>query len=236
MQIDNSGYNLDLLRKKNPDLTIHTVDEELFLQYGRLVHSSVFDELAYYIDKNTVIPERNTYVADIPDLHKPYIDEALSVFYGGFVPQIGYCNGPNVTMNGCEYHKGPELTIAVTDCLMWWVLPQDLINFDYVDSKCANVFYIPKGCAFLLHPLVLHLAPCKVDNRGYKTVIILPKGTNLPIEPELKERLKNSGDPESRILHMQNKYMITHKDWEPLVSQGVHIGLIGINRGVEPLD
>jgi hypothetical protein len=44
-----------------------------------------------------------------------------------------------------------------------------------------------------------------------------------------------NGDPESGILHMSNKYMITHKDWQPLVSQGVHIGLLGENRRVNPI-
>jgi hypothetical protein len=227
---------LSLLRQKNPGLEIHTVDEALFSRYARLVSSPVFAGIADYIDRTTTVPERNTYVADIPEAHSKEIDEALSAFYGGMVPQIGYCNGPNFSINGSEYHKGPELTIAITDCLMWWMLPEDLIDFDHVDSSRANLFYIPKGCAFLLKPEILHLAPCKVDRAGYKTVIILPMGTNSPIEPALKARLKASGDPEAKIIHMTNKYMITHKDWQPLVSQGVHIGLLGENRSVNPID
>ena len=227
---------LSLLRQKNPGLAIHTVDEPLFRRYARLVESPVFAEVAAYIDRTTTVPERNTYVADVPELHTPETDAALSAFYGGLVPQIGWCNGPNFSMNGSEYHKGPELTIAITDCLMWWMLPEDLVDFDHVDSSKAEVFYIPQGCAFLLKPEILHLAPCKVDNRGYKTVIILPMGTNRPIDPELKATIKANGDPESKILHMSNKYMITHKDWQPLVSQGVHIGLLGENRKVNPID
>lgn len=227
---------LSLLRQKNPGLAIHTVDEPLFRRYARLVESPVFAEVAAYIDRTTTVPERNTYVADVPELHTPETDAALSAFYGGLVPQIGWCNGPNFSMNGSEYHKGPELTIAITDCLMWWMLPEDLVDFDHVDSSKAEVFYIPQGCAFLLKPEILHLAPCKVDSRGYKTVIILPMGTNRPIDPELKASIKANGDPESKILHMSNKYMITHKDWQPLVSQGVHIGLLGENRRVNPID
>ena len=178
---------LSLLRQKNPGLAIHTVDEPLFRRYARLVESPVFAEVAAYIDRTTTVPERNTYVADVPELHTPETDAALSAFYGGLVPQIGWCNGPNFSMNGSEYHKGPELTIAITDCLMWWMLPEDLVDFDHVDSSKAEVFYIPQGCAFLLKPEILHLAPCKVDSRGYKTVIILPMGTNRPIDPELKD-------------------------------------------------
>ena len=227
---------LELLRRKNPDLVIHTVDEPLFLRYARPVSSPVFGTLAAFMDEYMTIPERNTYVADIPELHTPEIDAALCAFYGGLVPQIGYCNGKNFSMNGSEYHKGPELTIAVTDCLMWWMLPEDLIDFDHAYSRRAKVFYIPKGFAFLLKPEILHLAPCKVDSAGYKTVIILPMGTNRPLDPDLKAKIRANGDPESRLLHMSNKYMITHKDWEPLVSQGVHVGLLGENRKVEPID
>ena len=227
---------LQRLREANPGLNIHTIDEKLFQRYARLVQSPVFAGIASYIDEHTIVPERNTYVADIPELHTKETDEALAMYYGGLVPQIGYCNGPNWTMNGSEYHKGPELTIAITDCLMWWMLPEDLVDFDHVDSSCANVFYIPKGCAFLLKPEILHLAPCKVDSKGYKTVIILPMGTNTPLDPEVKARYKANGDPEAKLLHMKNKYMITHRDWEPLVSQGVHIGLLGENRGVKPID
>ncbi len=227
---------LDLLREKNPGLVIHTVDEALFSRYARLVSSPVFGPIAKYIDEHSIIPERNMYVADLPELHTKENDDALCAFYGGLVPQIGYCNGPNFSMNGSEYHKGPELTIAITDCLMWWMLPEDLVDFDHVDSSKAEVFYIPKGCAFLLKPEILHLAPCKVDHVGYKTVIILPMGTNQSLDPALKASIKANGDPESRLLHMSNKYMITHKDWQPLVSQGVHIGLLGENRGVKPID
>ena len=116
---------LELLRQKNPDLVIHTVDEPLFSHYARLVSSPVFGTLTAFIGEYTTIPERNTYVADVLELHTPEIDSALCAFYGGLVPQIGYCNGKNFSMNGSEYHKGPELTIAVTDCLMWWMLPED---------------------------------------------------------------------------------------------------------------
>ena len=185
---------LSLLREKNPGLVIHTVNEKLFSHYARLVSSPVFQGIADYIDHTTIIPDRNTYVADIPELHTKENDAALCAFYGGLVPQIGYCNGPNFSMNGSEYHKGPELTIAITDCLMWWMLPEDLVDFDHVDSSKAEVFYIPKGCAFLLKPEILHLAPCKVDNAGYKTVIILPMGTNRPLDPELKEKIRANGD------------------------------------------
>ncbi len=90
---------LSLLRQKNPGLTIHTVDEKIFSRYARLVSSPVFAGIAAYIDRTTVVPERNTYVADIPELHTKENDDALCAFYGGLVPQICYCNGPNFSMN-----------------------------------------------------------------------------------------------------------------------------------------
>ena len=236
MYLGESATHLEKLREKNPGLTIHTVDETLFSDYARIVTSPVFSSLSDYIDKNTVVTERNVYVADIPELHTAETDAALSVFFGGMKVQIGYCNGCNFSMNGVEYHKSPELTIAITDCLMWWTNPKYLVDFNHVDSSASDLFFIPAGCSFLLNPSVLHLAPCRVDSNGYKTVIILPFGTNMPIEDSLKQSFRASGDPEASILHMTNKYMITHKDWEPLVKQNVHIGLTGQNRSVRPID
>lgn len=103
---------LSLLREKNPGLVIHTVDEKLFTRYARLVSSPVFRKIADHIDRTTTIPDRNTYVADIPELHTKEIDDALCAFYGGLVPQIGWCNGKNYSMNGSEYHTHPGTPAA----------------------------------------------------------------------------------------------------------------------------
>lgn len=232
------GYmtRLEQLRKCNPSTVIHSIDEPCFRKYARVVASPAFASIAKYVDEHTVILDHNVYEPDLPGAHTPEIDEEVDKFYGMLHAQIGYCNGPNQTINGLEYHRGPEITIAITDCVVFWASPDDMDNFDTIDSSLAEVFFIPAGTAVLLKSDVMHLAPCEADTKGFKAVIILPWGTNLPLNPEQKARIKASGDPEAKLLHMANKWMISHKDREPLVKQGVHIGLTGENRRIVPID
>ncbi|MBR1531256.1 MAG: DUF4867 family protein, partial [Eubacterium sp.] len=60
---------------------------------------------------------------------------------------------------------------------------------------------------------------------GFKDIVILPRGTNTPLDKKCV-----SGDPESVLLLQKNKWVLAHKDREPLVRQGAHIGLIGENK------
>lgn len=69
----------------------------------------------------------------------------------------------------------------------------------------------------------MHFAPCKVNDDGFKCVVILPKGTNTPI---IKQ---GEGVGEERLLFMKNKWIIAHGDRQDLINRGAHRGLIGIN-------
>ena len=42
--------------------------------------------------------------------------------------QIGYCNGPNSTLNGLEYHKSSEINIAITDMVLLLGKVQEVEN------------------------------------------------------------------------------------------------------------
>lgn len=227
---------LSLLREANPTFQIHTVDDPIFSRYARLLAPhAVFLDLGKHLDACTVIQDHNVYEPDLSECHTPEADRYLESFFGGLGIQIGYCNGKNQTMNGFEYHKGPELTIAVTDLVLFLSLPEDLKDFDTCPSSSAQAFFIPAGTAFLLKPEILHLSPCEVTGNGFKSAIILPKGTNLPLDPSLEARVRETGDPETRILFKTNKWMISHRDRKPLVDQGVHIGLTGENRRLCPV-
>ena len=48
-------------------------------------------------------------------------------------------------------------------------------------SPAASGFFVPAGTAFEMYETTLHYAPCGVDGKGFKDVIILPKGTNADI-------------------------------------------------------
>ena len=216
---------LERLNKVN-DVKIYSVFDAEFKPFGRVVDGYDFSALVDYMKTSTPIPEQgNVYVASVPELEKCEVkDEIESVLYGGMSVQIGYCNGRNSTYNGFEYHKGSEINIAITPLMLvlghvWQI--ED--NRFYVGNE--KVFFVPEGTAIEMYETTLHLSPCKVSDDGFKCIVILPKGTNTPLENK-----HQNGDSESALLLQRNKWVIAHKDREPLVKQGAHIGLIGVNK------
>ena len=216
---------IERLRKVN-DVKIYSVFDEEFKPYGRIVSGYDFGEVVEYMKNNTSVPEQgNIYIASVPELEKLTVkDEVESVLYGGMPVQIGYCNGRNSTYNGFEYHKGSEINVAVTPFMLVlghvWEIED---NKFFVGNE--KVFFAPEGTAIEMYETTLHLSPCKMQDEGFKDVVILPKGTNTPLENR-----HTNADSESVLLLQRNKWVLAHKDREPLVKQGAHIGLIGANK------
>lgn len=208
------------------DVKIFSVFDEEFKTYGRIVKGYDFTELVDYMRDNTEIPEiGNVYVPSVKEMEKlPVYHDIQNVLYGDMPVQIGYCNGRNSTYNGFEYHKGSEINIAVTDFMLVlghiWELED---NCFYVGNE--KVFFVPKGTAIEMYQTTLHLSPCKTCDEGFKDIVILPRGTNTPRD----EKVRNA-DSESVLLLQKNKWVIAHKDREPLVKQGAFTGFIGENK------
>ena len=212
------------LNKVN-DVKIYSVNDEKFRPYGRVLTGYDFSELIAYMEANTDIPENgNVYVPSVEEMEKLSIKaEVESVMYGEMPVQIGYCNGRNTTYNGFEYHKGSEINVAVTDFMLCLGHVWD-INDNTYDIKDVQVFFVPKGTAIEMYQTTLHLSPCRVTDEGFKGVVILPKGTNTPLE-KLEPK-----DKEGRLLLQRNKWVIAHPEREPLVKQGAVAGVIGPNK------
>lgn len=208
------------------DVKIFSVFDEEFKTYGRIVKGYDFTELVDYMRDNTEIPEiGNVYVPSVKEMEKlPVYHDIQNVLYGDMPVQIGFCNGRNSTYNGFEYHKGSEINIAVTDFMLVlghiWELED---NCFYVGNE--KVFFVPKGTAIEMYQTTLHLSPCKTCDGGFKDIVILPRGTNTPRD----EKVRNA-DSESALLLQKNKWVIAHKEREPLVKQGAFTGFIGENK------
>ncbi len=208
------------------DVKIFSVFDEEFKTYGRIVKGYDFTELVDYMRDNTEIPEiGNVYVPSVKEMEKlPVYHDIQNVLYGDMPVQIGFCNGRNSTYNGFEYHKGSEINIAVTDFMLVlghiWELED---NCFYVGNE--KVFFVPKGTAIEMYQTTLHLSPCKTCDGGFKDIVILPRGTNT----QRDEKVRNA-DSESALLLQKNKWVIAHKDREPLVKQGAFTGFIGENK------
>lgn len=225
----------DLIAKNSTSMIL-SVQSSRFKQYGQILEGLDVQDLLDKAAAITPIPEEGTiYVPSLKDLEGFAVVEALAPYYDNNPIQVGFCNGRNQSMNGLEYHKSPEVIMAVTDCVLFLCPFDHLQNFESVRSIDAELFYLPKGCVVLIKANVLHLAPCMVEQQGFQAIIILPKDTNEPLDKEEIEIRDKSQDKEDRLLFKKNKWMLAHPERIQLVSQNVHVGLIGENRVVNPL-
>lgn len=216
---------IEKLREKN-HMMIYSVHDTSFQSYGRVVTGYDFSELIDYMEKHTTIPEQgNVYLASVKELEDTGICASVqNNLYGGMPVQIGYCNGRNTTYNGFEYHKGSEINIAVTDFMLVLGHTWEIRNNTYQASD-AHVFFVEKGTAIEMYQTTLHLSPCRVNDEGFKDIVILSRGTNTPLEAE-----KDVKEEECTLLLQKNKWVLAHPEREPLIRQGAHPGLLGENR------
>lgn len=215
---------LEHLNKVN-NVKITSVFSQEFKPFGRVLSGFDFSELIGYMKAHTEIPENgNVYIPSVPEMEKTAVHKEIknSVF-GESEIQIGYCNGRNTTYNGFEYHKSPEINIAVTDFMLVLGHSYEIENNTYKIEN-ARVFYMPEGTAIEMFGTTLHLSPCRTCDGGFKDIVILPKGTNTPLEK------RTVTDEESKLLLQKNKWVLAHPEREPLIRQGAVAGVIGINK------
>lgn len=218
------------LREIN-DVPIHSVEEECFCNYGRILKGYDFSGWIAYMKEYTQIPvEGSCYVASDPGLEKL---EEFSVIqdtvYGGMPVQAGYCNGRNSTYSGFEYHKGSEINIAVTDLMLALGHSYAIRNNAY-DVSWAEVFYVPQGCVIEMYQTTLHLSPMRVREEGFMDIVVLPRGTNTPLTKLEKAEQEKCAQEENRLLLQRNKWILAHPDCEHLIQQGAYPGVTGINK------
>ncbi|QTL99762.1 DUF4867 family protein [Iocasia frigidifontis] len=215
---------INKIRKLNPKLVIKNIEDDSFKKYGKIIKNYDFKNIIDYVEKKTEIPRQgNKYEAKILELDKLAIKKRIEEdFYGEMLIEIGYCNGKNSSLNGLEYHKGAEINIAITNLILLLGQVQDIQEGTY-DAKQVEAFYLPKGTAIEIYSTTLHYAPCKVEKRGFKSVVILPAGTNLPLNKQDKK--KDNQD----LLFAKNKWLLVHPSRNNLVEQGAKAGILGEN-------
>ncbi len=200
-----------------------------FLPYGDVISDDVISlevkqKLIDMMNTETVIPERgNVYVADYEPVSTLGVRGLFEGLVDGQKLQFGYCHGQNLKVNALEWHEGREIILAVTDCVLFLGLPSQLDQaqggYEF-NTKNLIAVELKEGELIQLHNRVLHFAPVKVKDDGFRTMIILPKGTNTPIE------VQDKTDP---YLFMKNKWLIAHDERPDLVEKGAKYGLIGQN-------
>ena len=93
------------------------------------------------------------------------------------------------------------------------------MDYHYNTDK-IQAFFVPAGTVYEMYATTLHYAPCSSDNKPFKNIVILPKGTNeeLPVKPQ--------GAKEDPLLFAVNKWLIAHEEAK---IEGAFNGLKGVN-------
>ena len=201
-------------------MTVKKVTDPAFKAYGRVITGYDFSGLLKAMEQ-TPLPEDVIYIPSLPEMEAlPAAKELENGIYGQMPIQIGCCNGHNKKLNAVEYHRDSEVDIAVDDLILILGKQQDIEEDHTYDTSRMEAFLVPAGTAVEVYATTLHYAPCHVKDEGFRCVIVLPRDTNLDMEPvEVK-------DPEDRLLFARNKWLIAHEDAK---IEGAFNGLKGEN-------
>ena len=205
-------------------MKVWNVNDEKFLKYGKVIKG-------YDLNGIVSAPEKLPATDDV--VYEPS-EESLEKFSGMFAErffgqmevQVGFCNGKNYLLNAVEYHRSSEINIAAKDAILLLgslqdVKEEDEGNFAY-DTSLIEAFFVPANTAVELYATTLHYAPCSVGDSYFKMAVVLPRGTNYPLD-------KTFDMGEEKLLTARNKFLIAHKD---AYIKDAFNGLIGDNIDV----
>lgn len=205
-------------------MEIKQITDPAFRKYGRVVQGIDFSDLVEAIKSKTPLPEGVAYEPSIEALEATAAAKALQKrTYGELPIQVGYCNGHNYKLNAVEYHRSSEINVAATDAVLIVGMQQDITDDFTYDTAKMEAFLVPAGTAVEIYATTLHYAPCSADEGGFKVGIVLPAGTNYPLE-------EGHADWEDSLITAKNKWLIGHA--EGGLDAGAHIGLIGKNLDI----
>jgi hypothetical protein len=220
--MNDAAARLAKLRPANPALAIHECSDDRFARYGSIVKG--IDPDAYRDAAGNQQPESGvSYVASISELEKLSVTSVIgSRIFGELPVQAGCVRGFNRTLNSLEYHKSIEVNVAVSDMILLLAHTDDIVD-DHISYSKVELFYVPVGTAVEIRPTTLHFAPVQVDESGFCTIVILPRGTNLPLDGGMPS---SSAEGEGRLLFMKNKWLIASPG-SPQAERGGYVGLDG---------
>ena len=197
------------------------VTDPAFSRYGKVVKNVDFTALVEALQQ-TPCPQGVVYEPSVEQLEAlPVYGQLQEISYGELPIQIGYCNGNNHKLNALEYHRSSEIDVAASDLILLLGWQPDIQEGDTYDTSKVEAFLLPKGMGVELYATTLHYAPCNAQDGGFRCAIILPKGTNLPLDGT------HDAGGEDRLITAKNKWLIGHP--EGGLPEGCHLGLVGEN-------
>ena len=210
---------LELLKQKNTDIEIFSVESEEFKKYGRVISDIDTTEILAVAKKIQKVGDGSSYVPSCEVFEKLDIAaEIKNKLFGTMPTQVGYCWGYNNLMNATEWHTSSEINIAITPLVLILGNIWD-IKDGKIDSSQFKAFYLPQGTVVEAYATTLHYCPCQVSDDGFGCVVGLPLETNT----ELKIK------SDDKLLLCKNKWLISHNDNAELESTDMYVGLTGKN-------
>lgn len=203
-------------------MKIYSIHDKEFLQYGKVLDGLFYDTLKQVSEEIAVPEEGSAYHASEASFERTDVMEYYRNCFGGMDVQIGYCWGRNNTLNALEWHKNSEIALALTDLIMLFGDIREMQDGKY-DTSNIKAFLFKQGESAEIYATTLHFCPIGVNGGVFKNVVILPRGTNTPLEaPSL-----------DKMLISKNKWLIIHPDFKKQVELGRVIGITGENIVIE---
>lgn len=217
--------NLQALRLANPHIAIHTIHDDAFRRYGRVIAMDTAPFCAG-AEKLPMPEEGSKYVASTPELDDlPEAKAFRETCCGGLDEQIGLCWGHSHQLNALEWHTCNEFNIAAQEMVLLLAKLEDLDADGRLNSAKVQAFYVGTGEAIEVYADTLHFCPCEVTEGGFRTVVALQRGTNLPIADAQKVNK----------LWAANKWLLGHEANTGLIQRGAYPGIYGENWQINPV-
>lgn len=188
-------------------MKIQSIMDEAYKAYGRVFDGFDVARLISAMKETEAPADAVVYYPSIAELEKlPIADDIKNSLFGGLEIQLGYCNGTNNKLNAMEYHRNSEFGVAASDLILLLGKQQDIEEDFSYDSTKVEAFFVPEGTVYEMYATTLHYAPCSVDGKPFRNVVILPAGTNTELEAS------DRAYPEDKLLTAKNKWLIAHAE------------------------
>lgn len=218
--------NLCALREANPHIPIYTVHDPLFQRYGAVIR----EDTAPFCAAAETLPSPDTgsrYLASVPELEAlPETAAFRQRYCGQLDEQLGLCWGHSNRLDALEWHTCNEFNIAVRELVLLLAKREDLDGDCRLDSGKVRAFYLAPGEMIEVYSDTLHFCPCEVTKAGFRCIVGLQRGTNLPLDP----RQEKAG-----YLWAANKWLLCHEDNQALIDRGAFAGIYGENWEIHPV-
>ncbi len=199
-------------------MKIYSIHDKEFKKLGKVVDNP-FCDFFENAQKNIELPKKGVlYKASIDLFENSDTLSYYRKYFGDMDVQIGYCWGENHILNALEWHKCSEINIALEDMFL---LLGDMEDMDGESFDTANLkaFLVKKGESIEFYQTTLHFCPCSRDGEFFKSVVVLTRGTNTPLE--------NLSDDKKLVA--KNKWLICHSESKKYVDLGYVTSITGKN-------